>query len=117
LTGPRTTLRLMRHISRAGGSPSAYVTRALRDLKISENDRRARELELMMNAFELAGTTDQLILCNSKAFELLSRRAQMILDANSGSGPPVWEGAEHFLGWAAAPRASLRRCRLTWHLA
>ena len=51
-----------------------------------------------MNTFELAGCPDQLNLSNNTAFELLRRRIQLILEANSGSGPRVWEGAEHFWG-------------------
>ncbi len=98
LTGPRTTLWLMRHIQKNGGSPPAYLTRVLRDLKLTENDRSAHELELMMNCFELGAGVDQMQLCNLACFELMSRRVQLILDANSGSGAPTWEGAEHFMG-------------------
>ena len=70
----------------------------LRDLKLSETDHSAHELELLVIFVELGGSVDQLQLTNLICFELIARRIQLILDANSGSGPPVWEGAEHFLG-------------------
>ena len=98
LAGPRTTLWMMRHMLRNGGSPAAFFGRATRDLRLQESDRSSHELELILNFFELAGGVDQLHLSNLVSVELLSRRLQLILDANSGSGPPVWEGSEHFLG-------------------
>ena len=78
--------------------PHRFLTRLLRDLKLSETDRSAHELEVLLNAIELAGTVDQLNLPSLAYVELLCRRVQLILDANSGPGAPVWEGAEHFMG-------------------
>ena len=98
LQGPRTAVWLSRHIKLNGGSPTAYYTRVLRDMKMGENDRSAHELEVLLNMLELAGVVDQLNIGNLSCMELCCRRIQLILDANSGSGAPVWEGAEHFMG-------------------
>ncbi len=87
-----------KHIKANGGPPTAFYTRILRDLKMAENDRSAHELEVVLNALEVAGTVDQVNLGNLACIELLCRRIQLILGANSGGGAPVWEGAEHFMG-------------------
>ena len=67
-------------------------------MKMAENDRSAHELEVLLNVLELAGTVDQLNIGNLACMELVGCRVQLIMDANSGGGAAVWEGAEHSMG-------------------
>ena len=98
LLGLRTAAWLCRHIRFNGGIPTAFFTRAARDMKMAENDRSAHELEVLLNAMELAGTVDQPNIRNLSCIELVGRRIQLIVGANSGGGAAVREGADHFMG-------------------
>ncbi len=64
MTGPRTTSWPALHMLKDGGSPSAYLNWGVRNLKLSESDRSAHELELLLNVVALAGSTDQLSFSN-----------------------------------------------------
>ena len=83
---------------RNGGSPAAYTTRVIRDLRLADSDRSGHELELLLTVLDMAATTDQLNVGNLCSMELVARRIQLVLDANSGGGQANWEAAEHFLG-------------------
>lgn len=91
LTGPRTTMWLGRHVLRNGGTPGAFLSQELRDMKMAENDRSAHELEVLLSVLEMSGSTDQLNIGNTCALELVSRRIQLILDA-TGSGGAACQG-------------------------
>lgn len=51
-----------------------------------------------LTCLEYGSGIDQMNLPNLVMAELISRRVQLIDDAHSGTGPPPWEGSEHFLG-------------------
>ena len=89
---------LCRHIKNNGNTPTAFLTRVKQETKMNEGERSAHELEVLLNAVELAGSVDQLNLANLSCMELIGRRIQLILDAHATPGVAVWEGAEHFLG-------------------
>eukprot|EP00971_Amphidinium_carterae_P351824 6492296-Amphidinium_carterae.1 len=95
LSGPRTAGWLMRHIQRNGGAPQPFLSRAMRDLKLQENDRNGHELEVLLNVMDLAATADQYDITNSAAMELCARRVQLVLEAAAGGS---WDGSDHFLG-------------------
>ena len=53
--------------------------------------------EGVLSVLVLGGRRDQLNLPGLQWAELVVRRVQLILDANSGA-TPSWEGSEHYMG-------------------
>ena len=80
LLGPRTAVWPCRRTRLSGGKPTAFFCRVARDMKMAENDRSARELEVLLNVLERAGTVDQLNVGNLASMELVGRRIQLIRD-------------------------------------
>lgn len=101
LEGPRTVLWLMKHVDRTGSSPTSWYNRFLSEARISATDRSAYELQTMARMIELAACYDQLNLPSLACFEVLARRWQLLLDANSRDpGDPKFEDEELWAGQA-----------------
>ena len=81
--GPRTLQWLLKHIERTAGSPMQWYHRFLVESRISPTDRTAYEIQSLARMLEVAGSYDQLNLPSVAAFEILARRWQLLLDANS----------------------------------
>ena len=102
LEGPRTMMWLMRHIERTGGSPMQWYHKFLAESRMSSTDRSAYELQVLARCLELAASYDQLNLPTLACFEVLARRWQLLLDANSRcpgnvrfEDEELWSGASH----------------------
>ena len=99
LEGPKTVLWLMKHVDRTGGAPMAWYHRFLSEARISATDRSAYELQTLARMMELAACYDQLNLPSLACFEVLSRRWQLLLDANSRDlGDPKFEDEKLWAG-------------------
>ena len=94
-------------------TPKQWLLVWSRHKGIHDNDRVMHEMRALLEAFEYAGTYDQLNLGSLACMETLGRRMQSIVDAyNSGSAASP--GAQHALcratkalkTWSAQPCAA-----------
>ena len=103
LEGPPSCLHLMRHWQRHGGNPRLWLDNWLRSKSIGKQERVAHELEVLLEAFYIGGTFDQLNLPALFVFEVLGRRVQSIIDAYSqDASRPLWNNAKYFSGVGSA---------------
>ena len=99
--GPQTALHLMKYMHKNGGTPKQWLLVWSRHKGIHDNDRVMHEMRALLEAFEYAGTYDQLNLGSLACMETLGRRMQSIVDAyNSGSAAsPDWGAARIMSGY------------------
>ena len=72
--GPRTMGWLAKHFARLALTPTTRLEKHLRDNRYADSDRSVHELRVIAEAFEHAGSYDQLNLSSLASFELLARR-------------------------------------------
>lgn len=90
-----TTLHLIKHMLRSGGTAKAWLNEWARFKEVGEQDRVMFELRTLVEAIQLGCTYDQLNVASLAAFETLSRRIQAIVDAYAAGtrGSPDWGSA------------------------
>ena len=94
-------LWLMKHIDRSGGSPTQWYHRFLSEARISPTDRNAHEIQVLARMLEYGVCYHQLNLPSLCCFEVLARRWQLLLDANSRDpGEARFEDEELWAGFS-----------------
>ena len=96
--GPCTTLHLMKHMERVGGSPRQWMQEFAREHRLDRGDRVFHELGNLVEVRHLGGCYDQVNMAGLAAFEKVSRRLQVIIDAYSTTqgGGPNWKMAKYY---------------------
>ncbi|CAE7674483.1 pksN [Symbiodinium sp. CCMP2592] len=105
VSGPQSTMHMLKHIHKHGGEPKSWLQLWLRKHNVSESDRVCHELKTLVDIVYLGGCYDQLNLASLASFEAASRRIQTIVkafSAASGGSGPDWSHARLYTGQATA---------------
>ncbi len=95
LTGPRTTLGLMKSMMRVGGTPEQNHLEWVRNSHLSSGDRAVYEDEVLCSALQYMVCVDPLNVANLLSAELMCRRLQLIREAYRLSpSAPDYSGAD-----------------------
>eukprot|EP00438_Fugacium_kawagutii_P005651 Skav219568 [mRNA] locus=scaffold886:117352:118863:- [translate_table: standard] len=96
LEGPLTTLHLVKHMARSGGTPKTWLNEWARFKEVNEQDRVMFELRTLVDALHLGCCYDQVNVASLASFETISRRIQAIVDAFAAGtrGSPDWGSAK-----------------------
>ena len=103
LEGAATALRKCKGMERQGGDPRMWLEMWARGKGIGRNERVYHELEVLIEAFYVGGTFDQLLLGCLMGYEVLARRIQTIVDAYVTDPSHLsWANARYFSGVGSA---------------
>lgn len=99
-------MHLCKHMSKQGGLPSGFLDRWALAKRVEESDRVDHEMRTLVDALEVGGVFDQLLLGSLAMVEVIARRLQTIFDAYEQSATkPNFESARFFSGFGAATDA------------
>ena len=100
LTGPSTTLRLLKDLRDQAFTPGTFHEHWLRTNDIPRGDRSIYEHEVLSRILESAIVVDQLNAPSLQSIELMCRRLQVIREAHRISPTqPDYSSADLFMGW------------------
>ena len=101
LTGPPTTLRLMKELRDQSFTPSTFHEHWVRTTELPRGDRSVYEHECLSRILDSMACADQLNLPALQSAELICRRLQVIREAHRISpGQPDYSSADYFnMGW------------------
>ena len=100
LTGPATSLKLMKELRDQAMTPSSFHEYWLRTAEIPRGDRSLYEHECLSRILESMVVVDQLNVPALQSAELICRRLQVIREAHRISpGQPDYSSSDLMMGW------------------
>lgn len=118
LTGPKTTLPLLKDCRDQAFTPGTFHEHWLRVSDIPRGDRSVYEHEVLSRILDSMVTVDQLNVPALQSAELICRRLQVIREAHRISpGQPDYSAADLFMGWKFRKSGQGINSQLAQHVA